>query len=213
MKWLKHSYSSRSFGDEVDSALLPLMTCSLGIGVTCQLIMTCADVASWRYPFFSSCRVQLHNVRHRRWPACLTLQMCHVKELLDWPSVNMVPNLLRYFMLCILFCLHGSVTACLLGLWVHIPVGTCMSVVSVVCCQVEVCATGLSLVQSWPTECGVSEYDCEATIMRSPWPTGDSCAMWEGGVCVCVCVCVCVHARERARVCVCVCVCVCALLA
>ena len=29
----------------------------------------------------------------------------------------------------------------------------------VVCCQVEVTATGLSLVQRSPTECGVSEYD------------------------------------------------------
>jgi hypothetical protein len=32
----------------------------------------------------------------------------------------------------------------------------CLSVVSVVCCQVEVSATGQSLVQRSPTECGVS---------------------------------------------------------
>jgi hypothetical protein len=32
----------------------------------------------------------------------------------------------------------------------------CLSVVSVVCCQVEVSATGLSLVERNPTECGVS---------------------------------------------------------
>jgi hypothetical protein len=32
-----------------------------------------------------------------------------------------------------------------------------LSVVSVVCCQVEVSATGCSLVQRSPTECGVSE--------------------------------------------------------
>jgi hypothetical protein len=31
-----------------------------------------------------------------------------------------------------------------------------MSVVRVVCCQVEVSATGRSLVQRSPTECGVS---------------------------------------------------------
>ena len=31
-----------------------------------------------------------------------------------------------------------------------------MSVVSVVCCQVEVSATGWSLVQRSPTDCGVS---------------------------------------------------------
>jgi hypothetical protein len=32
----------------------------------------------------------------------------------------------------------------------------CLSVVSVVCCQVEVSATGRSLVQRSPTDCGVS---------------------------------------------------------
>jgi hypothetical protein len=32
-----------------------------------------------------------------------------------------------------------------------------MSLVSVVCCQVEVSATGWSLVQKSPTECGVSK--------------------------------------------------------
>jgi hypothetical protein len=34
---------------------------------------------------------------------------------------------------------------------------------SVVCCQVEVSATGWSLVQRSPTDCGVSECDCEAS--------------------------------------------------
>jgi hypothetical protein len=33
----------------------------------------------------------------------------------------------------------------------------CLSVVSVVCCQVEVSATGWSLVQRSPIECGVSK--------------------------------------------------------
>jgi hypothetical protein len=33
----------------------------------------------------------------------------------------------------------------------------------VVCCHVEVSATGWSLVQRSPTECGVSEYDREAS--------------------------------------------------
>jgi hypothetical protein len=42
--------------------------------------------------------------------------------------------------------------------------------VSVVCCQVEVSATGWSLVQRSPTECGVSECDREASIMRRPRP-------------------------------------------
>jgi hypothetical protein len=39
----------------------------------------------------------------------------------------------------------------------------CLSIVSVVCFQVEVSATSWSLVQSSPTECGVSECDCEAS--------------------------------------------------
>jgi len=54
-----------------------------------------------------------------------------------------------------------------------------MSVVSVVCCQVEVCvcAAGRSLVQKSSTECGVSECHHEASIMRRPWTTRGCCAM------------------------------------
>jgi len=43
----------------------------------------------------------------------------------------------------------------------------CLSVVIVVCCQVEVSLSGSSLVQKSPTECGVSECDRESSIMRS----------------------------------------------
>jgi hypothetical protein len=39
----------------------------------------------------------------------------------------------------------------------------CLCLVSVVCCQVEVSATGWSIVQRSPTECGVSECDHEAS--------------------------------------------------
>jgi hypothetical protein len=50
--------------------------------------------------------------------------------------------------------------------------------VSVVCCQVEVSATGWSLVQRSPTECGVSKVcDREASTMRRPCPTRDCKAM------------------------------------
>jgi hypothetical protein len=45
-----------------------------------------------------------------------------------------------------------------------------MSFLSVVCCQVEVSATGRSLVRRSPTECGVPECDREASTMRSPTP-------------------------------------------
>jgi hypothetical protein len=43
----------------------------------------------------------------------------------------------------------------------------CLSLLSVVCCQVEVSATGWSLVQRSPTECGVSECDREASAIVS----------------------------------------------
>ena len=42
---------------------------------------------------------------------------------------------------------------------------------SVVCCQVDVSATGRSLIQRSPTECGVSECDRGASIMRRLKPT------------------------------------------
>ena len=48
----------------------------------------------------------------------------------------------------------------------------CLSVVNVVCCQVKVSASVLSLVQRSRTECGVSECDRESSIMRRHWPTG-----------------------------------------
>jgi hypothetical protein len=56
-----------------------------------------------------------------------------------------------------------------------------MSVVSVVRCQVEVSVSGRSLVQSSPTECGVSECDRGASIMRRPWPTRGCCAIKKCG--------------------------------
>jgi hypothetical protein len=41
-----------------------------------------------------------------------------------------------------------------------------VSLVSIVCCQVEVSATGRSLVQKSPTECGVYGRDLETSVMR-----------------------------------------------
>ena len=49
-----------------------------------------------------------------------------------------------------------SSAARLLRLWVRIPAGAWMFVVSVVCCQVEVSATDWSLVQGSLTDCGAS---------------------------------------------------------
>jgi hypothetical protein len=56
--------------------------------------------------------------------------------------------------------------------------GMGMSVVSVVCCQVEVCVRMIN-VQRSRTECGVSECDFEASIMRRPWPARGCCAVGE----------------------------------
>jgi hypothetical protein len=67
-----------------------------------------------------------------------------------------------------------------------------LSVVSIVCsqhrsssgCQLEVSASGWSLGQRSPTECGVSESDLEAAVLRKPWPTGAFCAMGGGKNCI-----------------------------
>jgi hypothetical protein len=55
----------------------------------------------------------------------------------------------------------GSAAARLLEFRVRIPPEAWMSLVSVVCCQAEVSASGRSLVQRSPTERGVSECDRE----------------------------------------------------
>ena len=49
--------------------------------------------------------------------------------------------------------------------------GGCLSLVSVLCCQAEVTATGRSLVQRSTIECGVSECDLEMSTTRRPRPT------------------------------------------
>ena len=75
---------------------------------------------------------------------------------------------------------RGSAPASLLGLRVGIQPGTWVSVVSDVCFQVDVSASGWSLVQS-PTYCGVSESDLETSTMRRPGPTrAVEPWMWEG---------------------------------
>ena len=47
-----------------------------------------------------------------------------------------------------------------------------LSVVSVVCYQIEISASGWSLVQNSPTMCDVSVCDHKFSIVRRPWPTG-----------------------------------------
>jgi len=55
--------------------------------------------------------------------------------------------------------------------------GAWMSLMSDVCCQVEVSAPGRSLAQRSPIEWGVSECDLEASIMRRSRPT-EAAAPW-----------------------------------
>ena len=62
-----------------------------------------------------------------------------------------------------------SVVTRFVGMWVR---ADCPSLVSVVCCQVEVSATGRSLVQRSPTECGVSECDLDTSTTRRSGPLG-----------------------------------------
>jgi hypothetical protein len=48
---------------------------------------------------------------------------------------------------------------------------------SVVCCQVELSASGRSPFQRSPTECGLSDYDRKVSIVKWPWPSRGCCAM------------------------------------
>ena len=78
---------------------------------------------------------------------------------------------------CALRC--GPQAARLLGLRVRIPAGEWMSV-SCECCILSgrgLSASGWSIVQKSPTECGVSKCDREASITTRPWPTGGCRAM------------------------------------
>jgi hypothetical protein len=52
-----------------------------------------------------------------------------------------------------------------------------LSLTSVVCCQVEVSASGRLPIQRSPKEFGVSECIRETFVMRRPWLTGGCCAM------------------------------------
>ena len=74
----------------------------------------------------------------------------------------------------------GSVATRLLGLRVRTSTGPWISLCLECCVMSEFSMTGWSLVQRSPTECGVSECDCEATIMRWSWTTKGRCAMGGG---------------------------------
>jgi len=62
---------------------------------------------------------------------------------------------------------QSQAKVCMLRLWVRIPPGAQMSVMNVVCCQVEVSATGWTPVQRSPSKCYVTV----------PRPTSGHCAI------------------------------------
>ena len=89
-----------------------------------------------------------------------------------WHSRSQWPHSLR----------RWSATAHLLRLRVRIPsVHGCLSVVSVVCYQVEISASGWSLVLRGilPSEVCLTECDYEASTMRRPWSIRGCCATKE----------------------------------
>jgi len=79
---------------------------------------------------------------------------------------------------------RGSAAACSLEFWFQICPGAWMSVTCECCVlSVEVSASGWSLIQGSPAECVCTctiECDCEALIMRRPWPTRGCYAMGGG---------------------------------
>jgi len=83
-------------------------------------------------------------------------QTKHHKNILT--TITLYPELYK------IICLRSPVSVAarsaatrLLKLWVRIPPGYgCLSVVSVVCCEVQVSGTSWSLVQRSPTDCGAS---------------------------------------------------------
>ena len=112
------------------------------------------------------------NVHQHRCKAChSSLQWDRINVFYSLPRRPQWPRGLR----------RGSAATRLLRLWVRIPPGhESLSVVSVVYCHVEVSATSWSLVQRSPVDCGVSDCDREASIMRRPWPNGVNCTMGGG---------------------------------
>jgi hypothetical protein len=70
---------------------------------------------------------------------------------------------------------RGSAAPLLLGLWVRITTETWMSV-SCECCVLSGRGLCVGLItrpeESYRVWCGETPFDCEASIMRRPWPTG-----------------------------------------
>jgi hypothetical protein len=91
-------------------------------------------------------------------PACTSpdSRTCHMPRPAHYSWFDHLNNICRSQWSCVLR--HGSAAARLLDCGFESRRGHgCLSLVSVVCCQVDVSATSWSLVQRSPTECGVSQ--------------------------------------------------------
>ena len=127
----------------------------------CQSIRANPLVNIWTHAAIASC---LH-VPCSLSPKHLTLRRVRCRS--QWPRVLK----------------RGSTAARLLGLWVRIPPVAWMPV----CCECCVLSdrglsVGLITRPEESNECGVSECDCETSIMRKTWPTGVSGIMGGGGI-------------------------------
>ena len=82
-------------------------------------------------------------------------------------------------------CMYMCVCIMCVCIYVCMFMYVCMYVCMWVLCVVR-SASDWSLVQRSPTECGVSECDRDALIMRRPWPTG-AVAPWRKKIILCHC--------------------------
>jgi hypothetical protein len=141
------SYSWRRIPERTASCLIAVFPVApIVSAVLCLwhwLLVVLAGCLLWssRYYLRLACEMSVSNIFHRNF-------LCSRSQ---WPRGQR----------------RWSVAAPLLELRVRLMPGHgCLSFVSVVYCQVEVFASGWSLVQRSATEC-----DHEALIMRKPWPT------------------------------------------
>jgi hypothetical protein len=123
--------------------------------------------------FYIPCGIRTHIVS-RRAAADLRLRL---RGTWDWHHCPYCTKFLSTNYLSSLRC--GSAAAHLLGLRIRFPQGAWTSVYCFMYCQVEVSASGWLLFQKSPTECGVSQCDREASIVKRPWPSG-VVARWRG---------------------------------
>ena len=110
--------------------------------------LLCCRTVMWPPPRCSQASLYFvfFNARPHRWWMKQLWRELHSCTSVEHISRSQWPRGLR----------RRSLAARLLRSWVRIPPGAWMFVVSTMCCQVEVSATGWSLVQTSPTDCGAS---------------------------------------------------------